>query len=75
MNKLIISISMLSLLSCAGWTDTNEQDFLRQCERNKSAKQFCNCALEKVKTTFSTYDEMINKEKEPAKLFVECLEN
>jgi hypothetical protein len=75
MNKLIISISMLSLLSCAGWTDTNEQDFLRQCERNKSSKQFCNCALEKVKTTFSTYDEMINKEKETAKLFVECLEN
>jgi len=73
MNKLLISISILSIISCAKWTDTKEQEFLKRCERIKLDKQYCDCALEKVKTTFSSYEEMMNNEKETAKLFVECL--
>jgi len=75
MTKFLISFSFIFLFSCARWTDANDQEFLKQCDRNKFDKEYCNCALEKVKSSFSSYKQMIKQEKKTAELFVECLED
>jgi hypothetical protein len=73
MNKIFSLLAIISLFSCTRWTTNDEQEFMNQCERNKLDIEYCECALEKIKSNFTSYKKMFNNEAKTAELFVDCL--
>ena len=70
--KLIILLFPL-LISCNQWSDTDSAKFLKQCEKTKWEKEFCDCAIEKVKTKYSSFSEISNNEKQMAEILLDCI--
>ena len=75
LKTLIYSFSMISILSsCGGWSESDKKNFLDDCEKSKFSRSYCDCALNKMTSTYSTFNDMVEDEENSAKLLVGCIE-
>ena len=74
MKNLIIGSFILTIASCSGWSIEDETLFMEQCEKTKWKIEFCECALEKSKTTFKNFDEAVKNEIIMADILLKCID-
>ena len=86
----ICASALLLLTSCGGWVDTQEEEFMKQCEKNftqgfestagfevdqAKVKEVCSCSLEKIKEKFSFIEATSeDNQKEIESIMAECTE-
>lgn len=63
-----------TLSSCGGWSESDKKNFLDDCEKSKFSSAYCNCALDKMVSHYSTFSDMVEDEENTAKLLVDCIE-
>ena len=73
MKKYLLIIFIPLLISCNQWSDADTVKFTEQCEKTKWEKEFCDCAIEKVKTKYSSFAEISNNEKQMAEILLDCM--
>ncbi len=75
--KIFLTITLLSLLfsACNQWSEKDSDLFLEQCEKTKWKKEFCDCSLEKIKTTFNSFEEINSNEEIMASYLMECIDH
>ena len=74
MKNLIIGSFILTIVSCSGWSIEDETLFMEQCEKTKWKIEFCECAVEKAKTIFKSFDEAVQNEKIMADILLKCID-
>jgi len=70
-----IAVIVLSMTSCGGWSEKDEEQFHESCDKLKYVREQCDCMLEKAKDNFDNFDEMKNDQKVMAEIITseECL--
>ena len=74
MRKASLLILTPHLFSCNNWSKSDSSKFLEQCEKTKWEKEFCDCAVEKVKSTYVDFSEISDDEKKMSAILFSCLE-
>ena len=73
MKKLSLLLASTLLISCNQWSDDDSAKFLEQCEKTKWEKEFCDCAIEKVKKEYKSFAEISDNEKQMADILLDCM--
>ena len=73
MKNLLLIIVSTFLISCNQWSDNDSAKFLEQCEKTKWEKEFCDCAIEKVKKEYKSFAEISKNEKQMADILLDCM--
>ena len=67
-------IIVLGLNSCGSWSKQDKDHFIENCQKSKLNDAFCECALSKALTKYSTFDKMTADEENMAELLFSCIE-
>ena len=73
MKNLSLLLASTLLISCNLWSDDDSAKFLEQCEKTKWEKEFCDCAIEKVKKEYKSFAEISDNEKQMADILLDCM--
>jgi hypothetical protein len=70
-----IAVILLTMTSCGGWSEKDEEQFHEACDKMKIVREQCDCMLEKSKANFSNFDEIKNDQKAMAEIITseDCL--
>ena len=74
MRKISLLILTSLLFSCNNWSKSDTTKFLEQCEKTKWEKEFCDCAVEKVKAAYVDFSEISEDEKKMSAILFSCME-
>ena len=74
LKNLIPIACVIFLSSCGGWSKTDESNFKEACEKVKFNEAYCNCALDKAKAKYDSFEEIKSDEEATAAMLVECIE-
>ncbi len=74
MKPIVPFIFILLLSSCNHWSDEDSIKFMEQCEKTKWEKEFCDCAIDKVKLNYNSFAEISEKEGDITTILLECIE-
>ena len=73
MKNLSLILASTLLISCNQWSDDDSAKFLEKCEKTKWEKEFCDCAIEKVKKEYKSFAEISDNEKQMADILLDCM--
>ena len=74
MKHILLFTFIVIITSCNQWSDKDTLEFMEQCEKTKWEKEFCNCAIEKVKIQYNSFSEIAKNENHISEILIECID-